>query len=416
MATSPASTPRIRLYALGSNGNGQLGLGHEDDTDHAEQCCFRKKDGTIANDVPFDEDESISKIVAGGNHSLLLTSKGRLWTTGSTLEGQRGKHSDSEHPLGRTEEWQEFRLEDQTELPDQPSSDLVITDVAATFSASFLVINGQKVYSFGTGTKGELGLGADTITSAQPQLCFGLPAFEGEDRSSIISISACMSHVVVLSSTGTVFGWGASRKGQLGELLREEKMVWTPQRVEIVPQTEALPSQILTGRDFTFLVLQESDRKSPLLLGDAAKIGITLPLSRHEASTRSGNLESQSEPDEVNLASLRAIQTGWTTIAVLTESNTVHTFGNSRRSVVSAPLHNMRSIAAGSEHCIGLTEQGQVVAWGWGEHGNCGSNTDRNKNVRDGFNVLFESSERERVLGLAAGCATSFFWTTDYPV
>ena len=35
-------------------------------------------------------------------------------------------------------------------------------------------------------------------------------------------------------------------------------------------------------------------------------------------------------------------------------------------------LTNVLKAFAGSEHCICLTEEGMVYAWGWNEHGNCG--------------------------------------------
>lgn len=419
MASSQTSTSRrLRLYALGSNGNGQLGLGHEEDVDHPQLCCFREKDGIITKTVPLDDDEEISKIVAGGNHSLLLTSKGRLWATGSNLEGQRGRHAPgtgSEQSLGHAEEWQEFRLENQIGQSSSITSELIVTDVAATFSASFIVVGRQHVYSFGTGTKGELGLRKDTSNTMSPRLCFDLSSFETiseEDKIEIASISACMSHVVVLSSTGSIFGWGASRKGQLGESLRDEKTVWVPTKLDLDIPNKAVPSHILTGRDFTFVLLQESDRKFELFLGDASRLGIDFPLSICKLPTGS-DFDDQAFSDVLSLEDAQSIQVGWTTIAILMKGNIVHTFGNTRRSVVSATMHDVTSIAAGSEHCIGLTDQGQVLAWGWGEHGNCGSNVDRSKNVRDRPNVIFDHSGTQDVVAIAAGCATSFFWTRE---
>ena len=50
-------------------------------------------------------------------------------------------------------------------------------------------------------------------------------------------------------------------------------------------------------------------------------------------------------------------------------------------------------------------EDGRVLVWGWGEHGNCGEPVDDQKDVKGRFNVL---DLRGRVLMLSAGCATSF--------
>lgn len=413
-----ARSKRVILYALGSNGNGQLGLNHKDDINSPEPCSFRSSIGKSAAEyMPINDDETVNKIVVGGNHSLLLTSKGRLWTTGSNLEGQRGistsiVSTDSGDDLG----WHEYQLGDHVE-PDSVSIDLRITDIAATFSASFLVIAGQQIYSFGSGAKGELGLGEDILSSPTPRLCFNLRDVEAvSGKSNIIGISACMSHVVVLSSSRAIYGWGASRKGQLGESAKTNKSLWKPQMLEFGPHMKGVPSRIMTGRDFTFVELHESNRKSHLFLGDAAKLGITIPLStcvNFNVSVSTGQPSEKAILHELDLERLQDLQAGWTTLTTLTKSGTVQTLGSNRRSVVSAPLHNIRSIAAGSEHCVAITNQGSITAWGWGEHGNCGRDLDESKNVRDGFNVIFEPSRMQEVVGIAAGCATTFFWTTD---
>ncbi len=70
------------LFALGSNGSGQLGIGH-------------KEDVSVPKQVLFPEDLSIlptiRKIAAGGNHTLLLTEPGELFWSGDSTTGACGK-------------------------------------------------------------------------------------------------------------------------------------------------------------------------------------------------------------------------------------------------------------------------------------------------------------------------------------
>ena len=35
-------------------------------------------------------------------------------------------------------------------------------------------------------------------------------------------------------------------------------------------------------------------------------------------------------------------------------------------------LQNIVKAIAGSEHCLALSTEGKVLAWGWNEHGSCG--------------------------------------------
>lgn len=42
---------------------------------------------------------------------------------------------------------------------------------------------------------------------------------------------------------------------------------------------------------------------------------------------------------------------------------------------------SIRSISAGAEHSLALTEDGQLWTWGWNEHGTCGINPEEMENV-----------------------------------
>ena len=69
-------------------------------------------------------------------------------------------------------------------------------------------------------------------------------------------------------------------------------------------------------------------------------------------------------------------------------------------------------MAVGSEHALALTKDGRVLAWGWGEHGNCGLGTDEDGDVKHGWNeISITESDKSSVVGLGAGCATSWIWT-----
>lgn len=79
---------------------------------------------------------------------------------------------------------------------------------------------------------------------------------------------------------------------------------------------------------------------------------------------------------------------------------------------------SLKKIAVGSEHGLALLggddDERTVVAFGWGEHGNCGTEIDERGNVRGRYNVVdipFQG-EKERVIGIAGGCATSWIITS----
>lgn len=69
----------MRLYAFGSNGSGQLGIGTTEDSSTPQICHF--PDGSEIPGVPV-------KIVAGGNHTLLLLDDGTVYCAGLTQDGR----------------------------------------------------------------------------------------------------------------------------------------------------------------------------------------------------------------------------------------------------------------------------------------------------------------------------------------
>jgi protein ATS1 len=61
----------------------------------------------------------------------------------------------------------------------------------------------------------------------------------------------------------------------------------------------------------------------------------------------------------------------------------------------------------GSEHALALTEAGDLMVWGWGEHGNCGPI--RNQNGEKGErNKIASAGDGMEIIMIGAGCATSW--------
>lgn len=387
---------KTTLYALGSNGSFQLGIGHDDDVSSPQKCRFAADNGNeLVDHVPLDVDdgERIRKIVAGGNHTLLLTTCGRVWTTGSNEVGQCGWTAPGQVQVSAgtvTGTWRRVQW-------NRPGQGEVcrFTDVAATWTASYFVVDGQILYSCGRGEKGELGIGLGHNDNLTPTQCFDLSDFEsGVPYAKIETISSCMNHVVVLSSSGKLYGWGACRKGQLGENLKNEKVIWLPKSLDTGSQWK--PRQVVTGREFTFVIGERFEEQC--FLGDADRAGFGTPIV----------LEDEWQQDF-------EVHAGWTHIVVRVGDGNLREFGrNPRGQLLERTLgDSMARFVMGSEHSLAVTCSGTAIAWGWGEHGNCGSEVDEKKNVVGRYNTLFSTGQSARVSGVGAGCATSFFWVEN---
>lgn len=280
------------LLACGSNGRGQLGLGHTEDVDKWTE-------------IPLDlEDEENVDIAGGGNHTCIVNA-GRAWFAGS------GNCSfyEIERPQGL--DW---------------------LKCSAGWDFTVLIDSDSGVWVAAAGSM------------EPPKQIAGLK--------DVTRVESGMMHTIVGTADGTLWGWGAARKGQLGDF----------HGIKQVTELTKLPVSshyFSCGRDFT-------------ILGSGAVLGRpwTIPQSHQ-------------------------IRCGWSFAAY--GNKTWHFIGNNSHGQTEPPHHDYETIALGSEHGLGALADGTVETWGWGEHGNCPSPLKIHKN-------------KFKTIKLFGGCATSFIY------
>ncbi|KAL8785283.1 MAG: hypothetical protein Q9195_008702 [Heterodermia aff. obscurata] len=368
------------LFAFGSNGKGQLGIGNTKDQDTPQRCNFR-----------FGNDESpgtLIQISSGGSHTLALFDSGRLFSAGSNDVGQAGPK-----PLFSSQSYMVEQRLNFTEvfLEAQPKR---IKTCLATWEASIVVTEDNEMYTFGSGPYGELGTGK--YDSLQPHKLVDFPP----PNSNIVDIAGSVRHVVVVLSNGQVYGWGNGRKGQLGQ--SKQGIVRTPQLIEGLAFHA---KQATCGREFTYIVGDPGNSDHQYLGPDKWNL-------------RSGIPQKARSPPLYR----KSLGSSWRGISILDTSGEILSWGcNDQGQTAPKNLPNITQVAVGSEHTLALTELGQVLAWGWGEHGNCGPMLHQNGNLRNNWHEswneisLHPLARDHDIQGIGAGCATSFIWTTsDY--
>ncbi|KAI1348326.1 regulator of chromosome condensation 1/beta-lactamase-inhibitor protein II [Xylaria sp. FL0043] len=359
------------LFAMGSNGSGQLGLGH-------------KEDVSVPKQVEFSQGlhrDSVTKVAAGGNHTVLITASGNAYWSGDSAGGCCGIVKDEDkgnvHPVFR-----ELCLS-STSRPGY------IRDVACTWDTTTLIVEDgdcreARVYS--CGDVESLGETPAAIPDFPPA------------GTSVTDLAAGFRHTVVVLDNGDVYGWGNGRKDQLGHLdegVDARGIVARPRKITGVPFKVA---KAVCCQYTTCLIAEPGDGRV-LVLG-ADKWG----------------LKSQA-PSEI--PGWKTVTASWGTIYVLKRDGTLFAWGRDDHGQLPPPnLSEVSDIAAGSEHVVALTDVGEVLSWGWGEHGNCGPHTDgKFGDVKGRWNVLASIKnlpEGSSITAIGAGCATSWInITTD---
>ena len=188
-----ALTSENRVFIWGSNNFSQLGL-----TENKEVLTPVE----ITKLIHLNTDEHVTKVLAGTAHTVVLTSKGRVFTWGSNLAGQLGNGTlnDSDSPLDIT-----------------PKFDLIADEKIKTLSSfssyNIALTSENRLFSWGWNTFGQLGNGNFDNQSIPVDITSNFNLNENE---LFVKVVVGNSHSGVITSQNRVFTWGSNSFGELG--------------------------------------------------------------------------------------------------------------------------------------------------------------------------------------------------------
>lgn len=370
------------LLACGSNGSYQLGLGNDDDHSALQRISLP----ALVNMKP-------ESFAFGGNHTLILFPDGRVFAAGNNEFGQCGIVGEK-------------LLHQFTELPGR------WLEIAAGWEFSILRSVDGSLYSCGHGPRGELGHGKEIKNCSKlTQIDLnGALASEGFENSLIRLIKASLNHVVVKLNDDRFIGWGACKKGQLGNInpidpssqkLRYPLALWDPQLLDLPPGPF-----FVVGKERTLVYNERGEILNSLSQQPPSEDALILELSARsdQNSVPQSGLEKRSCLQSKSVVSPK-IQCGWSSVHILKDGALSGYGKNSHGQLYNGnlPDETILDFAVGSEHGVFLTKDNSVYAWGWGEHGNCGPGEDPFEH-----NQLYKESEGDKVVDLACGLATTW--------
>ena len=210
-----------RVWSAGGNTNGQLGDTRNNNKYNSTNPTFAQVTDGIGNTKIVD-------IAAGLDHSVLIDENGKVWTAGSNRLGQ----------LGRPENAGVFNSNTYM-APANPTFTQVTGDIANVKAVAACVGSAHTVVLDENGeiwSVGQNGMAGRTMTGNYDAV---FTKIGGElAGKKVVSISAGMSHTVLLTEDGEVYGAGTNLYGQLG-----------------------LPSTTNLAREFTRLAADVGDGK-----------------------------------------------------------------------------------------------------------------------------------------------------------
>jgi uncharacterized repeat protein (TIGR02543 family) len=192
-AQSGVITSTSRILTWGSNGSGQLGDG---------TTTSKSSPTDITSKFVLESDETFIDLKFGFSHTMVLTSKGRLFTWGNNNNGQLGDGTVN-NTVTPKEITSSFNLQ---------NDERIVKISSANLSSIALSSNG-RVFTWGNNAKGQLANGSNLSSKSPVDVT---ASFGFSQNENVVSVSLGSQHAGLVTSTGRVFTWGLNGNGQLG--------------------------------------------------------------------------------------------------------------------------------------------------------------------------------------------------------
>ncbi|PIN15216.1 hypothetical protein CDL12_12148 [Handroanthus impetiginosus] len=221
---------------------------------------------------------------------------------------------------------------------------------------SLVLVRGREVhqvYGFGSGKRGQLGISTDKVkTTNTPQITMEL------ENLTIVSISANGDHSAALSADGSLYTWGRG--------FSTSSDVYIPQYLD----TAIALKEVALGWNHVLLLTREGE----LFMLGGNRHGV---LGDPERTSLTSDAPGTSKEDIMKITPDR------TEMKVL-------------------------QVAAGSEHSALVTENGSIMTWGWGEHGQLGLGDTNDQTVPQALRLGHKLDQKRATLRIYCGSGFSF--------
>ncbi|KAL0573115.1 hypothetical protein V5O48_008837 [Marasmius crinis-equi] len=222
--------PGLQLFVWGAGNFGQFGLGPDllDELDKPKKHTWAEQQmvaGTFG-----EEGAGLETVAAGGMHSLFVDEKGTIWSCGLNDDAALGRIT---HQVPDPENPGSFLDIDQLTAVPHPLQSLLdenfrAVQVATGDSICAAVSEQGDLRVWGSFRVNEGSLGFSTGLKHQ---FLPVPILEDQllskpgDKEKVSSITAGVNHLLVLTTHGNIYTWGAGEQAQLGRKVLERRKI-----------------------------------------------------------------------------------------------------------------------------------------------------------------------------------------------
>lgn len=371
-----------KVLCCGSNGSGQLGVGHKRDLCELTEC--------------FRNNHRVLDIACGSNHTLLLLESGEAYACGSNISGLTSLENLSEN------EEEMFMLIGQDEK--------TYKKIAAGWDFSILVDSSNKVH-----TQGDLRLCGGLGEAVQEVKTLTEVYHSADDD--VVEIHTSLHSIIIIHSSGKVLAWGNNKKGQLFGDCKTLDMVYSPlslsfDDLDYEDKENLRVVRCAMGRDYTFFHVLNTVSQSEFIImrskNDRYKILQGLCNAIGDGHIEGNGRRSRWFRIKKGIC-LKRLKSMWSSVHVMysteEKSSVLKSFGNNVFGQLFPGLSTeVADFDVGTEHgvCLEKSEK-KVCSWGWGEHGNCGV-----QKLTTKVNEMYSCDENKTIDSAIGGYATTW--------
>jgi len=360
------------LWAMGYNATGELGDGTT--TNRSSPVQVKNSLGVAVTNV--------IAVAAGGDFSLYVTSDGKLWAMGGNFYGQLGNGATSGN--------------NANPMPVQVATN--VTAVAAGGAHSMYLTNDGKLWAMGWNTFGQLGDGTTTnrASPVQVMLSPGVPV------TNVTAIAVGGYHSLYVTSDGKLRAMGDNSLGQLGD--GSAQPLVTAGFAHSLYVTSG--GKLWAMGDNTYGQLGDgttTNRATPMQVMISPEVPVT-----NVTAASAGNGHSLYVTSDAKLWAMGKNDSGQ-----LGDGTTT-----SRASPVpvmaspGVPAANVIAVAAGGAHSLYVTNDGRLWAMGDNTYGQLGDGTTTNRATPVPV-MVSPGVPATNVIAASAGGTHSLYVTND---
>ncbi|CAH8872597.1 unnamed protein product [Trichobilharzia szidati] len=357
------------MFTWGANSHGQLGTGDDKDVYEPQIINFS---------------DPVTLLAGGGGHSLIVNDN-MIMTSGSSSSDQ----------MGRSDNCYFFK-------PTSFSFRLTVKLLTCGWDFSVAVLDDGSVFTWGSNAYGQLSREGIKSSTAPIRV----------DIEPVRSISAGLRHVICVTVSGKVMGWGSNRRKQL---FPDKTLVKTDQHIgssEIYYHPILLNSVLGDENDFVdcaagaYHSMVKTKTNCLALWGYIRFFQLRSRVRNYSSNIKMVNSSIIWYDSELfDGGEIEQLVCGWSHVLARTSVGDVYSWGRSDfgqlgrivevpkvdESSASKVFPNfdgnpvkinfdskndhrviIKNIACGSEHSLAVDSNGKLWVWGWDEHGMCG--------------------------------------------